>query len=166
MRVIGYISSVSVGSIASFLLLARGDATGPGTYSYSCDSDAVPDLNDAQQVVLDAAPDPGMHTPDADWAEIARQVPGGWGGFFFDEEGVPTIYQKDPDKSAEAIPALRELGAYDAAHVTAVAVKQGLWDFAQLYDWQRFIMLQDVWSAGIISSELPSPEGEGFSGAR
>ena len=74
-------------------------------------------------------------TSDAQWAEIARRVPGGWGGYFL-EDGSPTMYLVDPSKVSEALAALREEGI---SLSSATTVRRGRWDFAQLYDWYRYL---------------------------
>ena len=73
---------------------------------------AVGDCAEARS--LDAAlrlppVDTRYQTVDDLWAEVARQVPGGWGGLFL-SEGQATIYLVEPEKRAEATAALYELG--------------------------------------------------------
>ena len=71
----------------------------------------------------------------ADPAALARQVPG-FGGFFFDQQGKPTIYLKDLARRPDAE---RALGAYLAAHgvgTAALQVRRGDFDWASLERWQ------------------------------
>lgn len=76
---------------------------------------------------------------DARWAQIARRVPGGWGGFAL-EDGVPTIYLVDTAQRFEAINALRQQGGIDGRMLGAdVRVRRARWDFSQLYDWSRYL---------------------------
>lgn len=72
---------------------------------------------------------------NARWAALASRVPGGWGGFFL-EDGVPTIYLTNPalKESAIAVLATEGFPLSSSAHV-----KLGRWDFAQLYDWYRYL---------------------------
>jgi hypothetical protein len=75
-------------------LPARGYSEPPqwADLGVECAPDApAPSLDPA---LRDALP-PSSATGDADWADIARRVPGGWGGFFY-EDGTPTIYLVDP----------------------------------------------------------------------
>ena len=88
----------------------------------------------------------GVATVDDAWAAIARRVPGGWGGFFY-ENGWPTIYLVDPARRKEAISALKAEGI---PVTPSTAVKQGRWDFAQLYDWYRWV-LPAVWAVEGVS---------------
>jgi hypothetical protein len=63
-------------------------------------------------------------------------VPGGWGGFFL-ENGVPTIYLVVPARKDAAVAVLRTEGL---PVTSSTRVKQGRWDFAQLYDWYRYLL--------------------------
>lgn len=74
--------------------------------------------------------------PDARWAALAGRVPGGWGGFFL-ENGVPTIYLIDPARKDAAIAVLTTEGL---PVTSSTRVKQGRWDFAQLYHWYRYLL--------------------------
>lgn len=91
---------------------------------------------------------------DDQWAAIARWVPGGWGGFFLDSGGHPTVYLVHPEQRQNALADLYALGigkpVYD---VRTAQVRQGRWDFAQLYDWYRYI--NDRWSAYVIRRAVP-----------
>jgi hypothetical protein len=102
--------------------------------------------------VLDGEP----RTSNETWAAWARAVPGGWGGMFYDrtsvdEIGAPlTMYLVDQAKAGEAIAALIPLvGESGWAHVAEelpdAVVKQGRWDFAQLFDWYRYLNVH-VWA--------------------
>jgi hypothetical protein len=82
----------------------------------------------------DALPPPPPNI-DTEWADIARRVPGGWGGFFY-EDGTPTIYLVDPSQREAAAAALRDEGI---PMPSSGSVKQGRWDFAQLHDWYRYL---------------------------
>jgi hypothetical protein len=61
----------------------------------------------------------------------------GWGGFFL-ENGVPTIYLIDAALKEAAIAVLATEGFPLSS---SARVKQGRWDFAQLYDWYRYLAL-------------------------
>lgn len=97
-----------------------------------------------------------------DWnermAEVAREVPGGWGGLFYASSpesaanrtsGALTMYLVDPAKRDEAIAALRPRLASATANATGgqifpdlanAQVRQGRWDFVQLYDWYLYLI--------------------------
>jgi hypothetical protein len=89
-------------------------------------------LPEAKREVLPPDSHPTVNTQ---WAEIARRVPGGWGGYFIDG-GTPTMYLTDPSKRSEALAGLREEGI---SLPSTTVVRRGRWDFAQLYDWYRYV---------------------------
>ncbi|HEX2076358.1 MAG TPA: hypothetical protein VHG08_01580 [Longimicrobium sp.] len=94
-------------------------------------------------------------TPDDEWARVAREVPGGWGGLLY-VEGRLTLYLVDPGQREAAVSALERLLA-GTGHARVVpelrgaAVRRGRWDFAQLYDWYRYLH-QTVWQVGGMTS--------------
>jgi hypothetical protein len=94
-------------------------------------------------------------TPDDEWARAAREVPGGWGGLLY-VQGRLTLYLVDPGQRDAAVSALERLLA-GTGHARVVpelrgaAVRQGRWDFAQLYDWYRYLD-QSVWQVGGMTS--------------
>lgn len=129
--------------LASILFACSVDeATGPeaadvprsrwASLGWPCPSDApAPSL---PQSARESLPPPGTDL-NAEWAAIARRTPGGWGGYFIDN-GKPTVYLLEPSKLEDAAEALRAEGI---PVPPSVAVKQGRWDFAQLYDWYRYL---------------------------
>lgn len=106
-------------------------------------SDAVGGDSCSAARSLDASlrlpPVTGAQTVDDEWAAIARQVPGGWGGAFLVNNQI-TIYLVHPEARDQAVAALWGFGIgrpqYD---VHTATVLQGRWDFAQLYDWYRYV---------------------------
>jgi hypothetical protein len=81
----------------------------------------------------DMGPTVGLQSDDP--VALARQVPG-FGGFFYDEAGVPTIYLKDVALRAGAERALQPfLGAQGAAG-SALQVRKADFDWASLERWQ------------------------------
>jgi hypothetical protein len=96
----------------------------------------------------------GAQNTDDQWAAIARQVPGGWGGALL-VNGQPTIYLVHPEKRDEAVAALYAFGVGQPAFdVRLSAVLQGRWDFAQLYDWYRYINVQARTVSGLYSTDI------------
>ena len=128
---------------ALFTVPACRDATAPASCGQARSLDSL----------LRIAPDTGVGTIDDQWAAIARWVPGGWGGFFLDSTGHPTVYLVHPERQQDALADLYALGIgkpfYD---VRTAQVRQGRWDFAQLYDWYRYINAR--WSEHVISHAL------------
>ncbi len=110
-----------------------------------CPVDApAPSLPDSLQVHWTSAR-PNM---DDRWAGIARRTPGGWGGYFIDD-GRWTMYLTDPTQAEAAVDALRAAGMPVGY---GYVVRQGRWDFAQMYDWYRYL-----------SSHVSAVEGRTFS---
>jgi len=96
----------------------------------------------------------GWQTMDDHWAAIAREVPGGWGGVFL-VDGQPTIYLVHPDKRDDAVAALYALGIGESVFdVRLSTVLQGRWDFAQLYDWYRYINVRAWTMDGLRTSDI------------
>jgi hypothetical protein len=83
------------------------------------------------------------------WADIARRAPGGWGGYFVDR-GMGTAYFVDPSQREAANAFFRSEGI----HIPSAQVaKQGRWDFAQMYDWYRYLR-RHVWVPGTSFSDI------------
>jgi hypothetical protein len=91
---------------------------------------------------------------DAQWADIARQVPGGWAGIFLDGSGTLTMYLVDPSQEAEAKAALYALGVGLPRDIRQARVIQGRWDFTQLFDWYRYIQLHIDFSNGLSFTDI------------
>lgn len=72
------------------------------------------------------------------WAQIAREIPGGFGGVV-SEGGVPVIYLVDTTRRSEAVAALVARGVIP--RTGEERVRGGRWDFAQLYDWYRYLLM-------------------------
>jgi hypothetical protein len=106
-----------------------------------CDPEADPNIEGAKRDSLAAS------IGDDVWAEASRVVPGGWGGWFF-EDGRKKTYLVEPDSAQAAFAALHALGV---AELAGAEVIQGLWSFAQLHDWRLYIRARQIY--GIISSD-------------
>jgi hypothetical protein len=72
------------------------------------------------------------------WVQLAREVPGGFGGII-DEGGVPITYLVDTGQHRDAVAALVAEGVLKKTEETRV--RGARWDFAQLYDWYRYLTL-------------------------
>jgi len=150
MRLFGDLTSISVAALLTCIFLACADATAPPPeFAYTCDPTVGPDLG----TLLDPLPSNGRRNIDDEWDDIARQVPGGWGGIFPDE-GQWVMYLVDTTKYDEAVVALNETELFRHYDFSLFLVRQGLWDFAQLHDWQLYIVTRGVWPDGIISSDI------------
>jgi hypothetical protein len=117
----------------------------------SADAPAVP-LSDAARDSL-GPPTSGFPGSNEHMASVARSVPGGWGGNFR-ANGIFTVYLVDTTKLADVRAAL----ATERYTVPADAVaKQGRWDFAQLHDWYRHVMV-GVGGRGLTGSDIQEAE--------
>jgi hypothetical protein len=81
---------------------------------------------------------PGKHNdPWEKRADIARKIPGGWGGVTRKENGFGTrLLLVDTTQRARALEALEAAGSPFSPDTP---VKQGRWTYAQIYDWFRYI---------------------------
>lgn len=143
-------------------------STGPSEQGERCPADAPAfSLPDALRSSL---PQDRVRTMDAEWAAVAREVPGGWGGLFYHENRL-TLYLVDPSKRQEAIAALeQELAGTETSHLVpelrGARILRGRWDFAQLYDWYRYLN-QQVWSeSGITFGDIDEVKNRIEYGAR
>jgi hypothetical protein len=121
---------------AAILVGGCSDTTQPSTSPDQSSSSSSPDFRTAQQ-------------PAADPNALARGVRG-FGGFFLDEQGTPTIYLKD---AAERGNAERALGAWlQAAGLSpsAIRVLKGEFDWADLERWQVQASEQVLGVAGAV----------------
>lgn len=92
-----------------------------------------------------------IRTIDDVYADLADSIPG-FGGMFYDAEGVLNVYLKEPATLAQARGGMqrfmeRRAGASAtrrslvAAEVAGMRARQGRYDFRQLLDWNRGIVL-------------------------
>lgn len=88
-------------------------------------------------------------TIDDRWADLARQVPGGFAGVFYDA-GRPVLMLTDPARAAAAKEALApHLAGFPVA---GAEVRRARWDFAQLTDWYLYLMQRTpLWQGGGIA---------------
>ena len=118
------------------------------------------------------APTGGVRTPDDRWAELARRVPGGFAGVMYEmpapgaaprATGRPLLMLVDPSRAAEAKAALApHLQGFDVAGASVRAVR---WDFAQLYDWYRYLNGQVWLEPGVTMSDIDESENRIVYGA-
>lgn len=129
----------------------------------SCDSDLPgPSLSGDKLDLLPAEPT-GFLTGDDKQAQIAREVPGGWGGMFF-AEGRPTIYLVNPDARDAAVAVLQE--KIPSFSFATADIWQARWDFAQLYDWYRYIGATIGRPDGVLTSDIDEKQNRLVYGIR
>lgn len=88
--------------------------------------------------------------PDDKWADLARQVPGGFAGVLY-VDNKPVLMLTDPSQSAAAKQALAP--SFPTFDVRGAEVRQARWDFAQLVDWFDYLTARTpVWQTEGITS--------------
>ena len=87
---------------------------------------AQPQTSDFQQTALTTVGDPLI--------AYARQIPG-FGGFFLDRNGVPTVYLKDPSQRATAEQVLGGVVREFGYTPSQMRVLKGDYDYLQLATW-------------------------------
>ena len=75
-----------------------------------------------------------LQQPD-DPVALVRNIPG-FGGFFFDREGVPTVYLRDVSARAQVERALGPWLAGQGLRAAALRVRRADYDWASLERWQ------------------------------
>jgi hypothetical protein len=115
-------------------LLGPGLAAGAALAISACQDNSTPTSPDAGFVPATARFSQGPDLPSA--AEFDRQVPG-FGGFFLNRDGTPTVYLT---RGASRAPAERVLAGYLAARgisTAAVQVAEARYGWKQLERWQE-----------------------------
>lgn len=101
---------------------------------------------------------------DAEWAGYARQVPGGFGGLYYAtgterQMGPLTIRLVDPSQRTRALKSLVQLfrGKPEErliSELSGAVAKQARWDFAQLFDWRRYLDRHALGVQGLTSADI------------
>src|SRR5579864_6988906 len=91
-------------------------------------------------VVLAQRPVPG--SADDELVQMGRAIPG-FGGMFYDAQGYPNVYLRDPEAKA-SLTALKSLGQ------GAVRVLRGDYDFAQLVEWKETLVPALLGQPGVV----------------
>ena len=99
---------------------------------------------------LPANPGPigALQQPD-DPLALARQVPG-FGGFFFDAQGAPTIYLKEASRRATAQRALQPFFSVRGMNASALRVLKADFDWVSLERWQEQASTQALATRGAV----------------
>jgi hypothetical protein len=92
-----------------------------------------------------------QETPDQ--LEVARAVPG-FGGYFIDPQGRPTVYLRDPARRPEAELALAGFLASYGWSGADLVVRQADYDYLQLEAWYAQAWPQVLAVAGAVSTDL------------
>ena len=130
-----------------FRLLGLGLATGAALAISACQDNSTPTSPDAGLVPATARVSQGPDLPSA--AEFDRQVPG-FGGFFLDRDGTPTVYLT---RGSSRAPAERVLAGYLAAKgisTAAVHVAEARYGWKQLERWQESATVEALAMPGAV----------------
>src|SRR2546429_1392834 len=93
---------------------------------------------------------------DDRWADLAREVPGGFAGMML--EGGLVVFLVDTTQRDAALAALAARRGLEGRDPKRVRVRKVRWNFAQLYDWYRYLNLH-VWSdSGVVTSDIDEAE--------
>src|SRR2546430_3157892 len=119
----------------------------------SCRADApAVELPAAQRDSLGGLVPESRATSDDRWAEAARELPGGFAGKIL--EGGLVVFLVDTTQRDAALAALAARGGLEGMDPKRVRVRKVRWNFAQLYDWYRYLGLH-VWSdSGLVTSDI------------
>jgi len=95
-------------------------------------------------------------TIDDRWAEAARELPGGFAGKML--EGGLVVFLVDTTQRDAALAALAARGGLEGRDPKRVRVRKVRWNFAQLYDWYRYLG-PHVWSdSAVVTSDIDEAE--------
>jgi hypothetical protein len=125
----------------SFLGLVAGTVL----FASACSDTTQPTPSDQ---TVNPAPIDAVQQGD-DPVALARQVPG-FGGFFFDTDGTPTIYLKDVRGRAAAERALRPFLTQHGVSATTLRVRKGDFDWAELERWHQRISTEGLALRGAV----------------
>ena len=88
---------------------------------------------------------------DDRWADLAREVPGGFAGMML--EGGLVVFLVDTTQRDAALGALAARGALGGRDPRRVRVRKARWDFSQLIDWYHYLNLH-VWHDRVVESDI------------
>jgi hypothetical protein len=86
------------------------------------------------------------------------QAVSGFGGYFLDETGAPTVYLTDPSRRADAEQALAAFLADRGFTAADLRVRQGTYEYVQLDAWYRQARPDAFGVAGIILGDVDEAE--------
>lgn len=124
-----------VGAVLATACREASPPTGPS---------GAPTFVTIQEVSQDPAPDP---------MAVAQVVPG-FGGYFLDETGVPTVYLTDPNRRPEAEQALAGFLADRGFTAADLRVRQGSYDWLQLDAWHEQAWAQVLAVTGAVYTDI------------
>lgn len=117
----------------------------------ACTDRPVPSAPAALSTAVSLSQVAAEETPDQ--LAVAQAVPG-FGGYFIDETGAPTVYLTDVSRRAEAEAALAGFLASFGWTARDLQVRQADYDYLQLDAWYRQAMPRAMAVAGAVSADL------------
>lgn len=118
------------------------------------------------RVRLDSAP-LLTHGPtrsvDDDWADIARQVPGGFAGVIL-ENGKPVIFLTDTTQRQQALAGLQSRLVIFGG-LAGATFRAARWNFSQLAEWYRYLQIQSF-TLPILASDIDEAKNRIMFGVR
>ncbi|HEX2093284.1 MAG TPA: hypothetical protein VHG28_12830 [Longimicrobiaceae bacterium] len=119
----------------------------------ACDRNDQPAMTGAESSRVSFAIAEVSQDPTPDPLAVAQAVPG-FGGYFIDESGAPTVYLTDPSRRPEAEQALA--GFLESFGWTAsdLQVRQAEYDYLQLDAWYRQAWPKALAVSGAVSADL------------
>ena len=123
---------------AFFLFLTIGGVTAVS----ACTNQTQPELAPIAPVTIAMLDTSRSARGDAPWAKLALEIPGGFAGFYLGDNGKLVLLLTDPEKKHEAIEALsaRQPAVLPpGTDLNDATIKRVRWNFAQLYDWLRYL---------------------------
>jgi hypothetical protein len=110
----------------------------------ACDTPDAPLAPDADAGLNRAAPQAAFHTPDHEFARVARAEVPGFAGFYLKDDGTPVVRLTDPGQrgAAQRYLAQHLIAARRGRHAGAPTQPEFVnasYDFAQLHEWAEAI---------------------------
>lgn len=143
----------SLGAVAVLGLACAHPSPAPGWADLGQSCPASAPVAEVPAAVRDSLPSPRFGaTVDDRWAEAARELPGGFAGEII--EGSRIVFLVDTTQRDAALAALAARGGLEGSDPQRVRVRKVRWNFAQLYDWYRYLNLH-VWrDAGVVTGDI------------
>lgn len=156
-------ATLSVGVIAGCADVTEPNVQPPATISEAIEDTIPEEYREHPELIMDEDPDfqtrQGEHRSIHDeFADMARELPGGFGGLFYDTEGRLRVVLQEPERVSAVLSQLPEVPMV-AEHVAlrrgavgleAAQAVQGRFDYGQLYDWFRDF--RAVWGVDGVTS--------------
>ena len=156
--------AILAGVVTALILLTGGCDSGLP----SDEAERSPTSSDVRKRNLSPVPQHmlNLRTLDDELADMAEQAEG-FGGMFYDEHGVLSIYMKNPGNDVIALSAVRAVRGEEALSKSAgpVNILQGQYDFRDLKAW-RDKLREKMRIAGVIALDLDEAKNRVWIGVK